>query len=165
MISKDDNVVTVAPPSFKFDVDNMSYADFKEMMKAGFPKMFSYAEKCLTSWTFKQPFELGAISKLPIEQAAAIYRSVMEAINEDVTKTAKTIKVNFAEGEWTMETIEEFIAHDEAGRVDKLTEMMLKICRFPMGKQPTATSVTAVEGQAMFNAIMQKWNDVLTGKN
>lgn len=161
-----DELKKAPAPAFTFDVDMLTYADFKAIQTANMGGMYDLIEKCITGWNFAVPFEKGALRKLKLTESAPIFKAVMDAINEDVSDLQKAIKVNFDLGDgWTMDTMEKMEELSARGKHDQVAELLLDICRFASVKQPSVKSLTAAQGQAAYNAVIAKWTDVLTGKN
>lgn len=152
-----------APVEIRFDPENLSYAELKTLNDLNMFERIPLIEKCITGWGYDNKFEKGALRKLGLAKAGNVIRVVMEGIADDILEAAKHVEVDFDRAGWSIENLEKISDLDEAKKYDKLGETFLEVCSFPGGNPKTP--LNAVDGGAGYNAIMEKWSKILSGKN
>jgi len=163
ILLKDELPTSKAPPEIRFDPEMLSYAELKTINDLNMFDRIPLIEKCITGWGFSKKFEKGALGKLRLTEAGRVINVVLEGIADDIMELAKHVEVDFDGHNWSIENLQKMSELEDAKKYDQLGEYCVVICTFPGGK-PTRP-INGIVGGAAYNAIMNKWSKILSGKN
>lgn len=158
--------MSVKSPSVRMRLSGWSYADylaFTDAMRSMTLRVaFDLADKIIDSWSYPEPFKVGALRKMPVEEAMRVLRAVLNTLNEfaeDIDTDGVVIDLS----KWSLDDFLKFNELREKGDGPKVMRMVRDVAMLEDlndSNEPTMT-----QGVLMVKAVNDVIGSILAGKN